>query len=145
MKIFLVFYLCTNWDKRLFVKNGSHLDDLVRSWNSKFVVLCEVTCQKLTTVINGCPPFTFPVFKLKKFPDNLHILGQLFYLEKIKILSEEDIWNIFASGRMMITYLSYSRAELLVQISQITSITKKKKAKTQKEHQTLELGYNMST
>ena len=105
-KIDLVFYLCFDNNKRLLGMNGSYVDDLLRAGNSKVKKLCEITHQKFETTPDENPPFSFAGLELRKLPDDSYTLDQSFYFEKIKILSDDDPWNIFASRRMMLAWLA---------------------------------------
>ena len=89
-KIDPVFYLCFDESKRSIGMNRSFVDDLLCAGDSKFKKLREITHQKFETTPDEDPLFLFAGLKLKKLPDDSFTLDQSFYLEKIKILSDED-------------------------------------------------------
>ena len=106
--------------------NGSYVDDLIRAGNYKFKDICNITHEKIETTPDESPPFSFADLELMQLPDDSDTLGQSFYLEKIKVLSNDDLCNTFASRRTILAWLVSSRPDICVDISQIASLTKDK-------------------
>ena len=121
-----VYYLCFDPNKRLIGMNGSYVDDLLRAGNSKLKKLCQITQRKSETTPGEELPFSLAELELRQLPDDSYTLDQSFYLEKIKILSDDGPWSVFASRRMMLAWLENSRPDLCVEMSQIASVTKEK-------------------
>ena len=105
-KIDSVLYLRFDQNKCIIGMNGSYVDDLLRARNSKFNKLCEITHQKFETTPDEDPPFLFVGLELRQLPDDSFTLYQSSYLEKIKILSDDDTWSLFASRRMKLAWLA---------------------------------------
>ena len=69
--------------------------------NSKSYAKLDTKNLKLHLIKD--PTFTSIGLELRKLPDDSYTLDQSFYLKKIKILSDDDIRNVYASRRMMLS------------------------------------------
>ena len=109
---------------RLIGLNGTYVDDLLRAGTNEFRQLCQKTHRRFETKGDEELPQIFAGFNIARSEQSGYTVDQQFYYKRLEELSPEATFSDFASMRKKLAWLSHTRPDCLVDISQLNQVAK---------------------
>ena len=115
-------------EKRLLGVNWSYVDDVLRARNSKLKIVSKIILRKFETAPLKIKLFRFAGLKLRQLPYESFHLYQSFHIKKIIIMSDDEVYSMFYSRKMMLPRSESSIPHFCLELSQRTLITREEQS-----------------
>ena len=110
-------------DSKLIGLSGAYVDDFIRSGNRSIRELAGLTNEKFELRDTFELPCTFSGFQIDRNKANELIINQHDYLRQLEEVATDCSFSKFRSMRMRLAWLSHSRPDCLLEISQLAQVT----------------------
>ena len=103
---------------------GLYVNDLLQAGDSGFQYQCSITHKRFEASGEKPLSFTFAGFNMHHSPDEPLSIHQAFHLKKLEeMVRQSSEFSDFRSMRMKIAWMSNTRPDLQLEISQLAQIT----------------------
>ena len=106
--------------------SGNYVDDFIRAGDRHFKEVAQQTRERFDMAEDVRPPCNFTSFALHRSNDGSMQMNQHVYLRQLEELPMDSNFSRFRSMRMKLAWLSHTRPDCMLEISQLAQVTEDK-------------------